>query len=490
MAEVSKLFIDGKWVASSSGRTFDSLNPATEEPVGRFQAGNAKDVDSAVKAAHRAFKAWRLVPAPKRAEALFNARDIIKKNKEKLARLVSMEMGKQLPEGRGDVQEAIDTFEYFAGEGRRLFGRTTTSELPNKFAMTTRMPVGVCGLITPWNFPIAIPAWKLAPALICGNAVIFKPSSDTPLCATELVKILEEAGVPPGVVNLVTGSARDVGEPLVKHPGVQGVSFTGHKDTGLWIQQNAGHKRVGMEMGGKNPIIVMEDADVDLAVEGVVWGGFGTTGQRCTACSRVIVEKAVHGDFVDKFAKRTRKLKVGDVLKGNEVGPLVNKAAQEKTARYVDVGRKEGAVLVEGGEKIPGKGFFFKPTIFDEVRPSMTIAQEEIFGPVVSVLPVKDLESAISVANGVEYGLSTSIYTRDINRAMVAIRDLEAGITYVNASTIGAEVHLPFGGVKSTGNGTREAGWTGIEEFSEEKAVYIDYSGRLQRAQIDVDKPK
>jgi len=475
---MEKLFIGGKWVASSSGKTFKSTNPATGETIDAFQAGNAKDVDAAVKAARAAYSKWRLVPAPERGGLLLEIARILRREKPRLARLVTDEMGKQLKEGLGDVQEAIDVFEYMAGEGRRFFGHTTPSELPNKFAMTVRTPVGVCGLITPWNFPIAIPAWKLAPALVAGNTVVLKPASDTPACATELVKILAEAGLPAGVVNLVTGSGEDVGVPMVKHPGIDCLSFTGSREKGEFITANAGLKKVGLELGGKNPIIVMDDADLDLAVEGIVWGAFGTTGQRCTAASRVIAHKAVEKALVEKLVKATKKLSVGYGV-NHDVGPLVNKAALDKVKNYVALGKKEGK-LVLGGKQLTG--LFFEPTIFVNVKPSARIAQEEIFGPVLSIITVKSLAEAIEVANSTTYGLSSSIYTRDISAAFTAVRDLEAGLTYVNSSTIGAEVHLPFGGVKSTGHG-REAGIEGINEFSETKTVYFDYSGKLQKAQ-------
>lgn len=473
--------INGKWAQPSSGKSFPSLNPATGESIGSFASGNAKDVDAAVAAASRAFKTWRLVPAPKRGDILFEISHRLKKEKQRLGRLVTVEMGKQLKEGLGDVQEAIDVFEYMAGEGRRMFGNTTPSELQNKFAMTTRAPIGPVGLITPWNFPIAIPAWKLAPALVCGNTVVFKPASDTPKCAVELVKLMEDL-LPPGVLNLVTGSGSEVGTPMVKHDGLKAISFTGSRDVGEFVAANAGVKKVGLELGGKNPIIVMDDADLGNAVDGIVWGAFGTTGQRCTAASRVIAQKGVHDELVEKLIKRTQKLSVGDGLKC-DVGPLVNEQARQKVEEYVALGKKQGAHLALGGSRIAGKGFFFEPTIFTRVEPKMAIAREEIFGPVLSVLKAKDLTEAVALANDVDYGLSSSIYTRDVNSAFIAMRDLEAGITYVNSSTIGAEVHLPFGGVKKTGNGTREAGWTGIDEFSEVKTIYVDYSGVLQKAQ-------
>ncbi|MCK4327119.1 MAG: aldehyde dehydrogenase family protein [Candidatus Diapherotrites archaeon] len=479
MAE--KLFIGGKWVKSKSGKTFTSINPATGGTIGTFQSGNSKDVGLAVRAARKAYKKWRLTPAPGRGEILFEAARLLKKNKKRLGKCVTDEMGKQISEGLGDVQEAIDVFEYMAAEGRRFFGHTTTSESPDKFAMTVRVPLGVCGLITPWNFPIAIPAWKLAPCLIAGNAAVFKPASDTPGCALELVKILSEAGVPDGVVNLVTGSGRNVGAPIVRHKGIDAISFTGSREVGEFVAANAGLKKVGLELGGKNPIIVMGDADLDLAVDGIIWGAFGTTGQRCTAASRVIVHKAVEKPLLARLLRATGKLTIGYGMKA-DVGPLVNQAAVEKTKAYVEIGKKEGKLFC-GGNALEGN--FFEPTIFTKVKPSARIAQEEIFGPVLAIITVKSLGEAITVANSTSYGLSAAIYTRDVNSAFTAIRDLEAGITYINAPTIGAEVHLPFGGVKATGNGTREAGILGLEEFSEVKTAYVDYSGKLQKAQID-----
>ncbi|PJC45101.1 aldehyde dehydrogenase [Candidatus Pacearchaeota archaeon CG_4_9_14_0_2_um_filter_39_13] len=475
-------YIDGKWV-KSSGKTFDSLNPATEQIIGKFQKSKREDVLKAISAAKTAFPAWRDMPAPKRAEYLWKIKELLVKDKEKLARLEVKEMGKVISEARGDVQEAIDVFEYMAGEGRRLFGHTAKSELPNKFAMTIRNPIGVVGLITPWNFPIAIPAWKIAPALVCGNSIVFKPSSDTPLCAIELAKIIEKAGVPKGVFNLITGSGADVGDEIIRNKDVLGISFTGSKTTGEMILKTAGVKKVGLELGGKNAIIINEDANLQIAVDGVLWGAFGTTGQRCTATSRVIVHDKVKKKFEGMLLERVKKLKLGDGMKA-DVGPLINKSAVEKSQRYVQIGQQEGAKLLHGGEarKIKGKGFFFEPTIFTDCKSSMRICQQEIFGPVLSIISVKNMEEAIEIANDVEYGLSSAIYTENMKVAFDAINKIETGITYINSSTIGAEVHLPFGGVKGTGN-TREAGIQGIDEFSETKTVYFDYSGKLQKAQ-------
>jgi len=413
---------------------------------------------------------------------------LLRENKEQLASEMTMEMGKVVQESRGDVQEAVDVTEYMAGEGRRLLGFTTPSELRKKLCLTIRMPVGVCGLITPWNFPMAIPAWKIMTALVCGNTVLFKPSSDTPLCATRLVEILEKAGLPNGVLNMVTGSGDDVGMAIVNHEKVGAVSFTGHRDTGASILREAGLKRVGLEMGGKNGIIVMDDADLNLALEGVIWGGYGTSGQRCTAASRIIVHEKIENKFERMLVSRIRKLKLGDGLKPEtDVGPLINKAAQEKSAKYTEIGKSEGAKLLTGGKTPRMEGFFFEPTLFTDCSIEMRIAQEEIFGPVVSLISFRSFDEAIDATNSIEYGLSSAIYTRDINRACEAITKIKAGLTYINSSTTGSEVHLPFGGVKHTGIGTREGGIEGINEFSDIKTIYIDYSGRLQRAQIDIE---
>ena len=410
---------------------------------------------------------------------------MLKKDKDGLAKLEVKEMGKVYKEAAGDVQEAIDIFEYMAGEGRRLFGRTTPSELKNKFDATIRIPIGVVGLITPWNFPIAIPAWKIAPALICGNTIVFKPASDTPLCAVELVKIIEKAGLLKGVINLVTGSGNKVGNPIIRHPRIHGLSFTGSRDTGKFIRENAGLKKVNLELGSKNAIIIMEDANLKLALEGVVWGAFGTTGQRCTAASRIIVHEKVFSKFEKMLVNAAKKLKLGSGLsRSADIGPLINKQALAKSFQYTDIGKREGAKLLCGGEGIKGKGFFFRPTVFTNVKPNFRIAQEEIFGPITALIKIKNMDEAIKVCNGVKYGLSSAIYTENMQYAFRAINELEFGITYVNSSTIGAEVHLPFGGTKDTGWG-KEAGWS-LDEFSEEKAVYIDFSGKLQKAQ-DID---
>jgi len=493
MADLFKNFVGGKWVAANSARTFENRNPANRHDlIGVFPLSGAEDVDAVVQAAAHAFHQWRLVPAPRRGEILYRVGELLRAHKEELARDMTREMGKILKETRGDVQEGIDTAFYVAGEGRRLFGETTPSELPDKFAMSVRTPIGVCALITPWNFPVAIPTWKMFPALLCGNTVVLKPAEDTPHSAVKLVEILEEAGVPPGVVNLIHGRGEQAGAALVRHPDVKLVSFTGSAAVGREIASACGQslKRVSLELGGKNAQIVMEDADLSLALEGALWGAFGTTGQRCRATSRLIVHRDIKNQFTEMLAARAEEIKIGDGLDESvEMGPLINDAARQKVHRYVGIGKQEGARLVIGGTLYEeGKwidGYFYRPTIFDQVKPNMRIAQEEIFGPVLSIIEVKDFEQAIEALNGTPYGLSSSVYTRDVGRAFRAMRDIEAGITYINGPTIGAEVHLPFGGVKDTGNGHREAGTTVYDIFSEWKSIYVDYSGKLQKAQID-----
>ncbi|MHB1004262.1 MAG: aldehyde dehydrogenase family protein [Chloroflexota bacterium] len=492
-----KNYIGGEWRESTGGRTFKSLNPATGETLGDVALSSTEDVGAAVDAAANAFDAWRKVPAPRRGEILFRAAETLVRRKEELARLMTQEMGKVLKETRGDVQEAIDMTYYVAGEGRRLFGRTTPSELPNKFAMSVRDPVGVVAAITPWNFPIAIPSWKLMPALIAGNTVVFKPASDTPILAWQLVSILQEAGLPPGVLNVVFGPGGETGRALVEDPKVALVSFTGSTDVGreLGAATSARGKRVSLEMGGKNAIIVMDDANLSLAVEGIVWSAFGTTGQRCTAASRIIAQRGVADKLTDMIVERAERLRLGDgLLPTTDMGPLVNPSQRRRVHSYIDVATGEGARLRTGGRFAEGgdleRGSFYLPTVFDRARPDMRIAQEEIFGPVVTVISVDSLEEAVTVNNATGYGLSSAIYTADVNKAFKAMRDINTGIVYVNAGTIGAEVHLPFGGTRGTGNGHREAGEAALDIFSEWKTIYVDYSGTLQRAQIDVDDEK
>ena len=491
-ARTYKNYIGGEWVDAASGETFESTNPATGELIGVFPKSTVEDVDRAVEAAKEAYEHWRLVPAPKRAEILFRVAQSFVDHKDELTELMVQEMGKVRTEAGGDVQEAIDMTYYMAGEGRRMFGQTTPSEMPDKFQMSVRMPVGVVGAITPWNFPIAIPSWKIAPALVCGDTVVFKPATDTPALGERFVEIFGEAGLPPGVLNIVHGGGSTVGERLVRHPDVPLISLTGSREVGVKTAENGAAflKHIHLELGGKNAIIVMDDADVDLAVDGILWSAFGTSGQRCTAASRVIVGSKAYEPLQSKLVERAEQLKLGYGLEEDvDVGPVINQSALEKIHSYTEIGQDEGAKLLTGGEIATenglDKGFFYRPTIFGDVDPQMRIAQEEIFGPTTALIRVNDIDEAIRAANSVEFGLSSAIFTRDVNKAFRAMRDLNTGITYINAGTTGAEVHLPFGGTKQTGNGHREAGQAALDFYTEWKSIYVDYSGKLQRAQID-----
>jgi len=487
-----KNFIGGEWVDAASGETFESTSPADGETIGIFPKSGSDDVDRAVAAAKKAFEDWRLVPAPKRGELLFAFARLLVEHKDELTELMTHEMGKVRAEAGGDVQEAIDMSYYMGGEGRRLFGQTTPSELRNKFQMSVRMPIGVIGVVTPWNFPIAIPSWKIAPALVSGNTVVFKPATDTPALGQRFVELLDEAGVPKGVVNIVHGGGGAVGDGLVRHPDVPVITLTGSRETGVKVLEAAAErlKHVHLELGGKNAIIVMDDADLDLALDGILWSAFGTSGQRCTATSRVVVHESLYEALSSQLVERAEGLRLGPGWEDDtDVGPVINGAALEKIHSYTQIGNDEGATLLTGGEIATegdlANGFFYRPTIFGDVEPDMRVAQEEIFGPTLSLIRFREEADAIRISNGIRYGLSSSIFTRDVNRAFRAMRDLEAGITYINAGTIGAEVHLPFGGVKETGNGHREAGQAAFDVFTEWKSVYVDYSGTLQRAQID-----
>ena len=487
--------IGGRRVPARDGRTFESRNPAhTADVVGVFARSGAADVDAAVHAAAEAFDGWRTTPWPRRGEILLRAAELLEAHKEEVARLMTREMGKVLTEARGDVQEAIDMGKFIAGEGRRAFGETVPSELRHKWAMTMRQPFGVVGCITPWNFPIAIPSWKLFPALMAGNAVVLKPAEDTPMCALRFVELLEEAGVPAGVVNTVFGFGEEAGDALVRHPDVKAIYFTGSVATGRIVSETCGRllKKCSLELGGKNAIVVLADADIELAVEGALWGAFGTSGQRCTASSRLIVERPAVGEFTERLVGRAARLRLGDGLEeGVDIGPVINETQLRRIDSYTDVGRSEGAKLALGGEIARdgrlAEGYFYRPTVFTDVTPGMRIAQEEIFGPTTVVMPVDTLDEALAAANSTHYGLSLSVYTNDLRKAFHAIQELQAGIVYVNAPTIGAEIQLPFGGTKDTGNGHREAGGHVLDEFSEWKSIYIDYSGHLQRAQIDTE---
>ena len=483
-------YINGKWAAGRAGKTFTTINPATEEILAQVAQADASDVESAVQAASDAFQSWRLMPAPLRGELLFKIADVLKTRKEELARLLTQDMGKVIAEARGDVQEAIDMAYFMGGEGRRLLGYTAPVEMPNKFGMAVRDPAGIVGLITPWNFPIAVPSWKIFPALIAGNTVIWKPSPETPAISAAFVKVFEEAGLPKGVFNLLLAPGADVGRALVEHPNVRVLSFTGSTSTGRAIAESAGklNKKLSLEMGGKNAIIVLDDANLELVVDASLWAAFGTSGQRCTAASRLIVQKGIAKKLKEALVEKTKTLKLGNGLEeAVQIGPVINNTALDRIHNYVQIGQKEGARLLIGGRKtdLNGKGFFFKPTLFDGVKPGSTLEAEEIFGPVLSIIEVSTFEEAVEINNRSQYGLSTSIFTQDVNRAFTAMRDIFSGIVYINHGTTGAEIQFPFGGIRGTGNGHREAGQAALEVFTEWKSIYVDYSGKLQRAQID-----
>jgi alpha-ketoglutaric semialdehyde dehydrogenase len=491
MADEHRNYVGGTWVPAASGETFPSRNPANrDEVLGSFPRSAAEDVDRAVRAAGDAYEGWMRTPVPRRADYVLRAGLLLEQRKEELSELMTREMGKTLKESRADVQEGIDFCFYMAGEGRRFFGHTIPAELPSKFSMTVRHPIGVVGLITPWNFPIAIPLWKIAPAVVAGCTSVFKPAEDTPLLATLLVQVFEEAGLPPGVLNLVHGMGEEAGEPIVQHPGVRAVSFTGSLEVGRHINETCGRlmKRCSLELGSKNVLIVMPDADLRLAVEASAWGAFATSGQRCTATSRLVVHDDVRPEFTERLLDRVKRMKVGDGLDPEvELAPVINEEQKERVLSYIGVGKEEGATVLTGGEELTGDGYdkgnFIAPTVFDDMTPDMRIAREEIFGPVTGILRTDDVEEAIRIANSVDYGLSAAIYTHDITNVFTAIRELEFGVVYVNAPTIGAEVQLPFGGMKNTGNGHREAGPQSLDEFTEWKAVSVDFSGKVQKAQ-------
>src|SRR5574341_1051689 len=483
-------YINGKWMPGRKGQTFNTINPANEELVAEIAQAEISDVDAAVSAATEAFKSWRLFPAPLRGELLYRVGDILKQRKEELARLLTQDMGKVIAEARGDVQEAIDMAYFMGGEGRRLLGYTAPVEMPNKFGMAVRDPSGVVGLITPWNFPVAVPSWKIFPALVAGNTIIWKPSPETPAISAAFVKVFEEAGLPAGVFNLLLAPGADVAKALVSHPSVRVLSFTGSTTTGRAIAEEAGklNKKVSLEMGGKNAIIVLDDANLELVTDATLWAAFGTTGQRCTAASRLIVQKGIAPKLKEALLARMKRLTLGNGLDPKvDVGPVINKAALTRIHNYAEIGKKEGARSLIGAAitDVGGRGFFYAPTLFDGVRPGSTLERDEIFGPVVSIIEVNSVEEAIEVNNRSQYGLSTSIFTQDVNRAFTAMRDVFTGLVYINHGTTGAEIQFPFGGVRGTGNGHREAGQVGIDLFTEWKSIYVDYSGKLQRAQID-----
>lgn len=485
-------FIGGQWIENEKLQEIPVVNPANGEQIGTVPLSTKEQVDLAVQKAKAAQKEWALIPAPKRADYLYEIAFKLKEKKEYLAQMLTKEMGKVIEEARGEVQEGIDMALYMAAEGRRLFGETVPSELPNKFAMSVRAPIGVAGLITPWNFPIAIATWKAFPALVAGNTVVWKPSNETPIMAYELAKICEEVGLPAGVLNVVFGSGPTVGTAMIEHPDIRIISFTGSTVTGSKVAELGGKhlKKVSLEMGGKNAVIVMDDADLDLALEGILWSAFGTAGQRCTACSRVIVHKDVKQELEQRLVALTKELLVGDGLNpATKVGPVINKAALEKINHYVQIGKQQGAILLTGGNILNegdlANGYYFEPTIFTNVEATSILAQEEIFGPVISIIEVANLDEAIEVNNGVKFGLSSSIFSQNVNTIFKAQQLLDTGIVYVNAGTTGAEIHLPFGGTKGTGNGHRDSGQAALDVYTEWKSIYVDYSGKLQRAQID-----
>ena len=484
--QIYQNFIGGEWRNSQSGETFVSTNPAhTSEVIGRYQKSTAADIEDAVDVAVRAQPGWAATPAPERGEILLRAALLLDEEKEELATLMTREMGKLLKETRGDVQTAIDVAKYVAGEGRRAEGETVPSALPNKFCMTMRQPIGIVGIITPWNFPLAIPAWKTFPALLAGNAVVLKPASDTPLLVLKLADILKRAGLPTGVLNVVTGPGSTLGDALVGNKRVNMISLTGSTEVGRRVAEICGRdlRRCAFELGGKNAVIVLEDADLDLAVASVTLGAFGTTGQRCTATSRVIVQKSVQKVFTDRLVAAAEKLRVGDGLDPDvDMGPLVNTGRVKAVQEYAEIGKQEGAKLVLGGSPLTGgdyrEGAYYEPTIFTDVAPSMRIAREEVFGPLLSIVPIDSYEEAIKVANSTEYGLSTAIFTESSRLSFRAMRDIESGLVYINASTTGAEIHMPFGGMKASGNGHRELGKKAVEEFSETKTIFVSYPAR------------
>lgn len=485
-------YIDGTWQEANGAEYTAVLNPATGEELAEVRLSTKADVDVAVQSAKKAQKSWALVPAPKRADYLYEIGRLMKERKEHLAQVLTKEMGKIIEEARGEVQEGIDMAFYMAGEGRRLVGETVPSELQNKFAMSVRAPIGVVGLITPWNFPVAIATWKSFPAIVAGNTFIWKPATETPMMAYEMALIFEAVGLPKGVANIVFGTGQSVGTAMLEHPDIRVISFTGSTETGRHVAEVGGRhlKKVSLEMGGKNAVIVMDDADLDLAVEGILWSAFGTAGQRCTACSRVIVHKNSKEALEKKLLEQMKHLTIGNGLDETvKVGPVINEKALEKIARYVEIGKNEGAKLLTGGKVLDAdelkNGHYFEPTLFTNVKWDSRLAQEEIFGPVLSLIEVESLEEAIEVNNSVKYGLSSSIFSQDVNKIFQAQRDLDTGIVYVNAGTTGAEIHLPFGGTKGTGNGHRDSGVAALDVFTEWKSIYVDFSGTLQRAQID-----
>jgi alpha-ketoglutaric semialdehyde dehydrogenase len=485
-------FIDGKWLNSTSGETIPNINPANvNDIIGVSELCTREEARKAVEVAYNAFRAWRETPAPARGRMINRAARLMENHKEELASILTREEGKTISESRGEVQRAINVVEFCAGETRRMNGETIPSELPANFAYTIKEPLGVVACITPWNFPVAIPAWKLAPALAAGNTVVMKAAEATPATAVRIFEIFHEAGVPAGVINLLLGKGSEVGQEIADHPAVRAISFTGSTEVGLQIYQQ-GAKRgipVQCEMGGKNPVVVMPDCDMDLAVESTAQGAFGSTGQRCTATSRAVVVDTIADEFVERIVERAKKFKLGDGSDpSSEIGPSVDEKQFNTVLKYIDIGREDGAELLTGGRRAKGEnlsnGYFVEPTVFDRVTPDMRIAREEIFGPVLSVLRVKSFEEAVVVANDSDYGLSSSIFSTDANDIFRFVKDIESGMTHINSPTTGGEAHIPFGGIKSTGVGPREQGSTSLDFYTELKVVYVDFTGRKREGNL------
>jgi len=485
-------FIGGEWIKSSASKSAPNVNPAnTDDVIGDIPLATREEARRAVEAAAEAFAKWRSTPAPTRGRIVAQAARLLETNKEELAQTLTREEGKTIAESRGELQRSINVAEFCAGESRRLTGETIPSELPLNFAYTIKQPLGVVACVTPWNFPVAIPVWKIAPALVAGNTVVFKPATLTPGTATRIVELFEEAGIPPGVLNLILGSGSEAGEEIINHPAVKAVSFTGSNGVGIRLYEQASRRgaKVQCEMGGKNPVIVLEDCDIDLAVESTVQGAFGSTGQRCTATSRAVVVNQIADEFVQRIAKRAQSMRIGaGVDPQTEMGPSVDENQFKTVLQYIDVGREDGATMVCGGERVTGdgfdKGYFVRPTLFDHVTPDMRIAREEIFGPVLAVLRVKDFDEAMQVANDSEYGLSSSIFSNDASRIFRFVDDIETGMTHINSPTTGGEAHIPFGGIKGTGIGDREQGSTALDFYTDLKVVYVDYTGRKREGNL------
>src|SRR6266550_3146945 len=485
-------FIGGQWVQSGSSRTVENINPAnTADVIGSVRQATREEARQAVEAASEAFRGWRSTPAPARGKIVARAARLLEEHKEELAQILTREEGKTIAESRGELQRSINVADFCAGESRRMNGETIQSELPANFAYTIKQPLGVVACVTPWNFPVAIPVWKIAPALVAGNTVVFKPATLTPATGIRIVELFQEAGIPPGVLNLIIGSGSEAGDAIINHPAVKAVSFTGSNQVGIRLYEEVSRRgaKVQCEMGGKNPVVIMEDADMDLAVESTAQGAFGSSGQRCTATSRAVVVNDVADEFIERIARRAASMRIGP---GNdpatEMGPTVDESQFKTVLSYIDIGREDGAKLVCGGSRATGdgldKGYFVNATVFDHVTPDMRVAREEIFGPVLSVLRVKDFEDAIKVANDCEYGLASSIFTNDAARAFRFVDEIETGMTHINSPTTGGEAHIPFGGIKGTGIGDREQGSTALDFYTELKVVYVDYTGRKREGNL------